>query len=66
MQISAKQKLIRLAAGSMFAAGAAFIPAAVASAEATSLPTKAPHPLPDEVPTDPAEGLPVPEPGHGS
>jgi hypothetical protein len=74
MQISAKQKLIRLAAGSIFAAGTVLIPAAVASAEGEgggagalvpSLPNKAPHPLPDEIPTDPAEGLPVPVPGHG-
>jgi hypothetical protein len=65
MQISAKQKLIRLAAGSMFAAGTVLIPGAVASAETPILPSKAPHPLPDEVPTDPAEGLPVPVPGHG-
>ena len=72
MQISAKQTLIRLAAGSIFAASTVLIPAAVASADGEiggatpSLPNKAPHPLPD-VPTDPAEGLPLPQPpGAGS
>ena len=71
MQISSKQKMIRLAAGSIFAAGSVFIPAAVAGAEgegdavAPSVPHKAPPELPD-MPTDPAEGLPVPVPGHGS
>jgi hypothetical protein len=71
MQTSAKQKVIRLAAGSIFAAGTVLIPATVASADgetgaASSLPSKAPHPLPDEIPTDPAEGLPVPHPGGDS
>ena len=73
MQTSAKQKMIRLAAGSVFAAGTVLIPAAVASAEGESghatpsLPNKAPHPLPDDFPTDPAEGLPLPQPpGAGS
>ena len=66
MQISAKQKLLRLAAGSIFAAGTVLIPAAVASAEgeAGRLGVKAPPEMPD-IPTDPAEGLPVPLPGHG-
>ncbi len=66
MQISAKQRLLRLAAGSVFAAGAVLIPATVASAEGEGGRTilKAPPELPD-IPTDPAEGLPVPIPGHG-
>jgi hypothetical protein len=66
MQISAKQRLLRLAAGSIFAAGTVLIPAAVASAEDESgrVGAKAPR-LPD-IPTDPIEGLPVPIPGGGS
>jgi hypothetical protein len=73
MQTSAKHGLLRLAAGSIFAAGTVFIPAAVASAgseaqgagaPAPSLPNKGPYPLPDEIPTAPAEGLPVPIPGE--
>jgi hypothetical protein len=72
MQISAKQRLLGLAAGSILAAGTVLIPAAVASAaddggrvgaKVPSLPSKGPYPLPDEIPTDPAEGLPVPIPG---
>jgi hypothetical protein len=64
MQISAKQKLLRTAAGSIFAAGTVFIPTAVASAEVEDgrAGLKAPPELPD-VPTDPVEGLPVPLPG---
>ncbi|HYH49439.1 MAG TPA: hypothetical protein VEG38_07810 [Acidimicrobiia bacterium] len=67
MQISTKQKLLRVAAGSIFAAGAVFIPAAAATAEgeAGRVDIKGPPQLPD-MPTDPAEGLPVPIPGHGS
>jgi hypothetical protein len=55
MQVSTKKKLLRLAAGSIFAAGAVFVPAADAVA-------KAPPELPN-LPTDPAEGLPLPLPG---
>jgi hypothetical protein len=64
MQISTKQRLLRLAAGSMFAAGTVFIPAAVASAEteAGRAEAKAPSPWP-ELPTPP-EGVPHP-PGGG-
>jgi hypothetical protein len=64
MQISTKQKLLRVAAGSIFAAGAAFIPTAAANAESEAgRIAKAPPELPD-MPTDPAEGLPVPNPGN--
>lgn len=70
MQISSKQKLLRLVAGSMFAAGTVFGTAAVANAEgeggggdgAPGLPAPA---LPN-IPTDPSEGLPVPIPGGGA
>lgn len=63
MQISVKQRLVRLAAGSIFAAGTVLIPAAVASAEVDGG-RKAPPELPN-IPTDPIEGLPVPIPGGG-
>jgi hypothetical protein len=62
MQISAKQRLLRVAAGSIFAAGTVLIPAAVASAEIDGV-RKGPPQLPPNVPTDPIEGLPVPLPG---
>lgn len=66
MQISAKQRLLRLAAGSVLAAGTMLIPATVASADSDAgrIDVKAPPEMPD-IPTDPAEGLPVPVPGHG-
>ena len=65
MQISPKQSLLRLAAGSIFAAGTVLIPTAVASADVDGARAglKAPPQLPD-IPTDPAEGLPVPLPGE--
>lgn len=64
MQISAKQRLLRLAAGSIVAAGTVLIPTTVASAEVEGgrAGLKAPPELPD-MPTDPIEGLPVPLPG---
>jgi hypothetical protein len=65
MQISTKQRLLRLAAGSIFAAGTAFIPFAVASAEidAGRAAAKAPSPWP-ELPTPP-DGVPHPPGGGG-
>lgn len=64
MQISAKQRLTHLVAGSMFAAGAVLVPTAMASADVEDgrAGLKAPPQLPD-VPTDPVESLPVPLPG---
>jgi len=64
MQISTKQRFLRAAAGSIFAAGTMLIPAAAASADSDAgRVAKAPPELPD-VPTDPAEGLPIPNPGN--
>lgn len=64
MRISTKQRMLRLAAGSIFAAGSVFIPAAVAGADSDAeRVAKAPPELPD-IPTDPAEGLPLPNPGN--
>lgn len=65
MQISAKQRLHRLAVGSIFAAGMVLIPGAVASADGEDgdAGIKAPR-LPDEVPTDPIED-PIPDNGEG-
>lgn len=66
MQISAKQRLLRLAAGSIFAAGTVFIPVALASPEGEGGRAGAKAPRLPDVPTDPAEGLPVPlPPGDG-
>ncbi len=64
MQISAKHKSLRMAAGSILAVGTVLIPSAVASAEVEDgrAGLKAPPQLPDG-PTDPIEGLPVPLPG---
>ena len=75
MQTTTKQQLLRVAAGSIFAVGTVLVPAAVASAASESapadalapnVPSKGPHPLPDEFPTDPAEGVPIPNPGTDS
>ena len=66
MQISAKQKLLRLAAGSVFAAGTVLIPATVATAEGEGGAPGVPAPTPPNIPTDPSEGLPVPIPGGGA
>lgn len=65
MQISTKQRFLRAAAGSIFAAGTVLIPAAAASADSEGHLTKGPPEMP-ELPTDPAEGLPIPNPGNDS
>ena len=70
MQISSKQKLVRLVAGSMLAAGTTFGTAAVAGAEGEGGggggAPGVPAPAPPNIPTDPSEGLPVPLPGGGA
>lgn len=65
MQISAKQRLLRLAAGSIFAAGTVLIPVAVASAESDAGRAAAKAPRLPDMPTDPSEGIPVPNPPGG-
>ena len=69
MQISSKQKLLRLVAGSMFVAGTVFGTAAMASAEGEGGGGEGPGipaPALPNIPTDPSEGLPVPIPGGGA
>ena len=70
MQISSRQKMLRLVAGSIFAAGTVLIPATVATAEGDGGGGPGgpgvPAPALPNIPTDPSEGLPVPLPGGGA
>jgi hypothetical protein len=69
MQTSAKQKVFRLAAGSLLAAGSIVGTAGLAAAEeggGGKDPAPNPPPGGPTIPKHPGEGLPVPLPGGGA
>jgi len=74
MQVSAKQKVFRIAAGSLLAACSVFGAAGAAGAEeggggddraGGGSDPGVPQPVPPNIPDDPGEGLPIPLPGGG-